>query len=103
MGIHDNAFVDVKGVAEYDVGRLAADAGECNQLRHRLRHFAYVVFDEGAAGILNALGLIAKQTNPPDVILQFLQRHVCVVGGLVIFFEELGRDDVDLLIRALGR
>ena len=99
--IDDDALVDAERVAEHDVGRLAPHPGQGDERIHRRRHLAAVRLDEHAAAVLDALSLVAKQADPLDVLLQFLQRHCGVVSGPAIFFEQDRSDDVDLLVGAL--
>jgi len=40
VGIDDDAFVEVEGIAEDDIGRFAADAGEGDERVHVARDFA---------------------------------------------------------------
>ena len=53
VGVHDDAFIDAEGVAEDDVGGLAADAGERGERLHGGGHFAAVLATRcGAAGTM---------------------------------------------------
>ena len=75
MRVDDDAFVDVEGVAENDIGGLAPDPGQRVQLRHRLRDFAFVLFlDRGGRGA-NAFGFVPKKSGRLDGLLQFRRRR----------------------------
>ena len=87
MSIYHHTFIDIESVAENDIRRLATHTGKSDQLGHRLRHFAVVVFDQCAAGILDTLGLIAEEADAPDVILQLFQWYRGEIGGLSMFLE----------------
>ena len=99
--IHHHAFVDVESVAKDHIGGLAAHAGEGDQLGHRPRHFSVVLLHQCAAGVLDVLGLVAKEADTPDAILQLLQGHSGKVRRLLELLEQILGDDVYLFVGAL--
>ena len=101
--IHHHAAVDVKRVAQHDIGGLAAHAAQLRQFLHRARHLAAVLFHERLATGLDALGLVAEEAGRLDGLLQFGQRRPGVVGGGAILLEQVRRDQVHALVGALGR
>src|SRR5437868_2581069 len=48
VGIDHNSVVEIKSVAEDDVGRFASDASQLSQSVHGAGNLAAVFFDEGA-------------------------------------------------------
>ena len=50
---------------------------------------------------LDVLRLVAEKAGGLDGLLQFRERRVRVIRRRAIFFEQLLRDDVDALVRAL--
>jgi len=99
--VHDDANDHVERVAEDDVRRLAPDAVELDQFLHRARHFAAVALDEFAAAVLDVLRLAAEKSGGLDELLQFGARRVREIFCAAIFFEQIRRDDIDALVRAL--
>ena len=71
MRVDHHARGDAEGRAEHDVGRLAAHAGQFDQLFDALRHLAVVLSDQQAAAGLDVLGLVAKKSGALDVLFQF--------------------------------
>jgi hypothetical protein len=101
--VDGDADVLVVRVAEHDVGRLAADAGELGELVHRGRHLAAVPLGEGRPHRPQAFGLVAVEPRGLDVLLERLLRHARVVLGRAVLLEQVFRHEVDPLVRALGR
>jgi len=67
---HD-ALVFAEGVTEDHVRGLAADTGQCVQLRHRLRHLAAMLILDRCGGSADAFGFVAKEPRRLDYFLQF--------------------------------
>jgi hypothetical protein len=99
--VHNDADNHAERVSQNDVRRLAPDAVELDQFLHRARNFATVTLDEFAATILNVLRLAAEKSGRLDELLQFRARRVREIFRGAIFFEQLRRDEVDALVRAL--
>jgi hypothetical protein len=55
-----------EGVAEHDVGRLAADARQLDERVHRRRHLAVVAFDERARRAGDRSRLAAEEAGRDD-------------------------------------
>lgn len=91
----------VEGVAEDDVGGLAAHSGEGDEFVHGARDLAGVAFDELLATGLYVAGLVAEEAGGLDEALEFGEVGVGVVLGGEIAGEEGGRDEVDADIGAL--
>src|SRR5271170_7369550 len=99
--IHDDADNYVKRISQNNICRLSPDAVELEQFLHRARHFAAVTLDEFAAAILDVLRLAAEKSGGLDELLQFRARRVREITCRAVFFEQLRRDEVDALVRAL--
>ncbi len=102
MGVHDDADVDVKSIAENDIGRLAAHPSERDEFVHRIRDFATVLFHQRAATRLDVLRLVAKEAGGFDGLFEF-----CEIGGrkilrAAIALEQFSCDEVDAIVGALG-
>ena len=102
MSIDDHAMVCVEGVAENDIGGFASHAAELNEGFHCGWDFSGVSLDERAATGLDIFGFIAEEANAPDIFLKLSKRRFGVVFCGPVFFEQIRRDNVDLLVGALG-
>jgi len=100
--VHDDADDHVKRISQNDVRRLATDTVERVQFLHRARHFAAVPLDELAAAVLDVLRLAAEKSGGLDELLQLRARRIREIRRRAVFFEQLRRDEVDALVRALG-
>ena len=90
VGVHDDALVYAEGVAQDHVGRLAADAGEGDELAHGARDLPAVFLEEGAGHPLQGAGLVAVEAGRADVFLQLAGiRPRVVCGGAVLLKEAL--------------
>ena len=99
--VHDDADDHAERVAEDDVRRLTPDAVKLDQFLNRARHFAAVALDEFAAAILDVLRLAAEKSGGLDEPLQFRARRVHEIRRQAVCFEQLRRDEIDALVRAL--
>lgn len=63
MGIDDDAFVQVVGVAENDVGGFSAHAGELHEVFHGSGNLTVVMIDEGLAAGFDVAGFIAVEAG----------------------------------------
>ncbi len=102
VGVDHDSGGDLKGTAENDIGGLATDAVEGDEGFEVLRDFALVEVEELAAAGLDVAGLVAEQTDAPDVLGKLFEWSLGIVGGGAVFPEEAGGDDVDLSVGALG-
>jgi hypothetical protein len=102
MGIDDDAVIELKGVAEHDIGRLAADAVELDESLHGLGDLAMVQVEEGLATPLNVAGFGAEESDAADILFERCERSLGVISGGPIFLEESGGDEVDLFVGGLG-
>ena len=93
---------DSKGIAQYDIGGLSADAGQGGELVHRARDLAAEVLDDLARGPLDADGFVVVEAAGADVLLDLLRIGAGPIGGGFVLPEQLRRDQVDPDIRALG-
>ena len=72
VGVHYEAR-DAEGVAQDDVGRLAADPRQFDQVIQGGRHLAAELRHQDLAEGLEALGLLAVEAGGVDGLLQFRQ------------------------------
>jgi len=91
------------GDRQDDVGRLATDAGELEQLVHGLRHSTTEPFDERTARPDEVASLHVEETATLDEVLDL----ALMCAGERLWrrksFEQGGRHHVDPRIRALRR
>ena len=102
MRIHHNADAGVECVSEDDVGGLASDAVQFNQLFHGARDFAAVLFDDRPAAGFDAPGFVPIKACGLDFTFQCWEIGFRVISGGPVFPEQIGCDDVDAFIGALG-
>ncbi len=93
---------DAKGVAEEDIGGLAADAGEFEEVVEVARDFAVEFLDDHAAGALNALGFHAAAEDFVELALERGEGDGDPVRGGAVFLEEGRGDDIDEVVAELG-
>lgn len=101
VGVNDDTFVEVEGIAEDDVGGFASDAVELDEVLHGVGDLAVVTFDEFLAGALDVFGLMTKEAESADVLFELGQAGGGVVGGGTVFVEEERCDQVDLFVVGL--
>ncbi len=63
VGVYDEAYYDAIGVAEYDVGGFAGDAGQGEQLFHGARDFAAIVGNQTLGGAAQVFGFVAVKSG----------------------------------------
>src|SRR4051812_36166121 len=68
--IDNYAFVPMKCVSEYHVGRLAPDAGQLDELVHRGGHLAVVALYQCLAQADEALCLVTEEPRAPNDLLE---------------------------------
>lgn len=102
VGIDNDAGGYLEGAAKNDIGGLATDAVEGDEGFEVLWDFALMEVEELAAAGLDVAGLVAEQTDAPDVIGKLFDGCLGVVGGGAVLPEKAGGDDVDLSVGALG-
>src|SRR5215212_1894028 len=102
VGVDDDALVRAEGVAEDDIGRLAADAGQCYELGHSTGDLSPMLLHEGAGHAPQGAGLVAIEAGRADVLLERAGGGAGEVFGLVVLREEILRHPVDLHIGGLG-
>ena len=102
VGVHHQTR-DVEGVAQDDVGRLAADPRQFYQFIQGSRYLAAEFLHQGLANSLEALGFLMVKTGGIDGLLQVREVGSRVVGRSGVL-AEYGRGDlVNPDIGALGR
>ena len=99
--VHDHAGVEVEGVAENDIRRLAPDAGERREFVHGARHFAAEFFHQRNAAGLDVFGLVVEKAGRLDGLLQFHPRRLRIIRRRTVFFEQFPRHQIDAFVRAL--
>ena len=102
MGVHNDPLVDPEGVAEHDVGGLAARAGKSGEFPDGARDFAAVALRQRGTHAADRLGLVPVESRRAHDLLQFLLRDVRVVIGRAAAPEERLGHDVDPHVGALG-
>jgi len=70
--VDDHAFVDPKGVAQDDVGGLAADSGKSGEFFHVAGEFTVMLVKEGVGHADQVAGLVAEKPRRADHLLQLL-------------------------------
>src|SRR5437867_615362 len=103
VGVDHQPLVLSKPRAEHHVRGLAADAGEMDQLLHRVGYRASVALDQRLRHPDDRLGLVAKESRAVDLLLQDLRVGAGVVSRGAILREQGGGDHVDPRIGRLGR
>jgi hypothetical protein len=102
MGIHDNAFIEAKGIAKNDVRGFSSDSGEGSQGFQGAGNLTIVVGKERGSHGSQVPGFIPEKTGGVNHAFEIFLGDACVVGrGLANAKEVLG-DDIDPLVRALG-
>src|SRR6266508_2912308 len=101
MRVYDDTLAHAERITEHDVGGLAADAGQQNQLGHRPRYFAGMSFDYSRRHSKQALRLVAKKTGAPDHLLESLDLGTREIARTWKCAKELRRYHVDPLVGAL--
>jgi len=99
----DNHSWNRKGIAEDDIGGLASDPGEGDQLGHRLRHLPVMALDHGPGATDQAGGLAAKKPGGADQCLDLLGRSRGQAGGVGKPGEQRRGHQVDARVRTLRR
>ena len=70
VGIDDDAFGEVEGVAEDDIGGLSAHSGQLVQVLHGLRHLSAVIPDQSRGATADGFGLGAEEAGGADQAFQ---------------------------------
>ena len=101
VGVDDDSFVDGKRVAEDDVRRLSADAGQLDECLHVARHVAAVASDERVGHRDEVRCLAAEEASTPNHLLDILLSRGGERCGVGIPHEERWGDHVDAFVCAL--
>ena len=102
MGVyHDGRLTEA--IPQNDAGRLPPDAGQLDQLLHRLRNLAVVFFNQVPAAADDVFGFILIESGRPDLLLQNGLIGLSIVFRALVLLEQMRRDLVDTIIGALGR
>ena len=99
--IDDEPLVLAESVAENDVGRLAPNAGECNESFHGVGDATAALGGQRGARPSQAAGLGVEESGLADVVLELARRRPRVVRRGPVFPEEFGGDLVDPDVGAL--
>ena len=78
--IYDDSGRDSERRAEHNVCRLPRDAGQREQLLHRLRNLAVKLLNDFLAGADDRFRFVAEKTGGADLLFEF--RRICVREGL---------------------
>ena len=100
--IHDDSNADIKGIAQNDIGGLAAHPGQFDQFLHRPGDMAAVLLDKRPTCRLNVFRLVAIKADASYGRFKFGGGRLGKIGGRAILFEKVRRDKIDLAIGALG-
>src|SRR6266567_7565101 len=103
MGINHDAFGNSEGHTEDYVRGFSRRARKPQQLCHRLRYLAAEFFDQHLAGTLDGFGLVTKKPGRANVLLKFIGGNFEIVFWLAVLPKEIGRNDINPLVRALRR
>src|SRR5215510_2765778 len=101
MGIDDDAFIDAKGIAQDNIGRLAANSGERGKGFQRAGNGPLVLGDKLGCHGADISRLIAIETGRADYSLERLLGYLRVVFRSFAPGKKLLGDDIDALVRAL--
>ena len=93
---------DAEGVAEDDVGGLAADAGQVDEVLEAGRYLAAVPLDQRGAELEQGLGLGAEEAERADDLLEVVAVGPGHRGGVGVGREQGRADGVDPLVGGLG-
>ncbi len=102
VGINDDAFVEPEGVTENDVGSFASDPGQGDEGVHGGGDLATVVFDKGAAAVLDVFGFAAEEAGGLDDSFDAGEWSGGEGGGVGKLRKEPGSHHVDADVGALG-
>lgn len=94
VGVHRDAG-DAERVAEHDVRRLAADAGQRHQVLQPGRHLAVEPLDQRPSEALQRAGLGAEEPGGSDEVLELGRVGARVARGVRVAGEQRRRDLVD--------
>jgi len=102
VGVDHDAYVDIKGISQDDIGGFSAYACEMGEFFHRLGNLPVMLFDQRSSHGSDRLGFVAIKTGGLDVLFQLFGRYVGVIFGGFVFFEEGFGDNVYAIVGALG-
>src|SRR5512135_10742 len=102
MGIDHNSR-NFKGMPQYDVRRLAPDAGETRQLGHRGGHAAAEFFDQLPRAALQRLCFGAKESKRADQFFDLAGIRLRQLRGVWVTAKECRGDSIDSFVGALRR
>jgi len=102
MGVYDNALGLPVGDTQHDVGGLAADAIELNQVGEPVGNATGVLFGDDPAGVADGAGFVAEETGGANELFEFGRGDNGEIGGGPVAGEQGGGDLVDADIGALG-
>ena len=102
MRVNNDAFVLAEYIAQYDVGRLAANAGQGDELLHRVGNIAIEPLDDFPTGILNVFCLIAEKSRRSDRVFQTFEGNVCIIVQRGELLEQFRRNLIDADVGTLG-
>ena len=91
MGVDDEAVVDAKGIAEDDIGGLAGDASELEQVGHVARDLTLENFDDHGHRGMNGFGFVAKKPDGFDVWFNLRRRRFGKISGALELLEQCRR------------
>ena len=101
--VDDHTDMRAERVAEDDVGRLASDAGQREELLHGPRDLAIEFVEDAGGHPLKALGLVPVETGRAYRLLELFPVHLRIIAGRPVALEKIRRDAVHALVRALRR
>lgn len=80
--VDDDAFVDVEGVPQHDVGGLAAHTAQLDELREAFRHFAAILAHQGVRHRDETFRLGTKEPGALDDVFDFFGIRVSQRGRI---------------------
>ena len=102
MGVDDNPTGNAKGGAQQDVGRLAADSGEFDQLVKSTGDLAVMLLHELTRHPADVRGFGPKESQRLDDRFDIRLGRFGECSGRGVLLKQSRSDRVDPLVRTLG-
>jgi len=101
VSVHRDSLTEAEDISQHDVGRLAPDARQADELLHRSRHLTSVLLDQHLAAADDAFGLVSVEAGGADRLLQLGRIGVREIVRGAVLLEQVFRDLIDALVGAL--
>ena len=91
-----------KRIAQNDIGRLAPDSGQRDEIVEIVGDVAAEACHQFSSAVVDRLGFIAIKINLADLKFEFCPRRGRVVAGGAVASEKFRRDFIDQIVARLG-